>query len=170
MEAAPRLIVVGDDFAGSLREAMEVAGKHLASRARSEREVRDKLTGAGFDAEVSEQTLVRLTELGLVDDLAFATQWIEERTRRRSLGPRALRAELASKGISAEVAAEALAALGLDEEALATEAAATQVRKVARYPLPEQYGRLVQALLRRGFSAEAAGAGARAVLPPEGWD
>lgn len=170
MEAAPRLFVVGDDFAGSLREAMEVAGKHLASRARSEREVRDKLTGAGFDESVTEQTLARLTELGLIDDLAFATQWIEERAERRSLGPKALKAELARKGIGAEVASEAMTSLGLDEAALATEAAAKHARKVARYPLSEQYGRLVQALLRRGFSAEAAGAGARAVLPPEGWD
>jgi regulatory protein len=170
MEAAPRLFVIGDDFAGSLREAMEVAGKHLASRARSEREVRDKLRGADFDEDVIEQTVVRLTELGLLDDLAFATAWIEERSARRSLGPRALKAELAAKGISREVADQALEAQGRDEEALATEAAERHLRKVARYPLQEQYGRLVQALLRRGFSAEAAGAGARAVLPPEGWD
>ena len=170
MEAAPRLFVIGDDFAGSLREAMEVAGKHLSTRARSEREVRDKLTGAGFEPAVVEQTIVRLMELDLIDDLAFARTWIEERAERRSLGPRALRAELASKGISSEVATDALTACGLDETQMATEAAAKQVRKVARYPLPEQYGRLVQALLRRGFSTEAAGAGARAVLPPEGWD
>jgi len=170
MEAAPRLFVIGDDFAGSLREAMEAAGKHLSSRARSEREVRDKLSGAGYEPAVIEQAVVRLTELGLVDDLAFARTWIEERAERRSLGPRALRAELASKGISSEVATEALAASGLDEIELATEAAAKHLRKVARYPLAEQYGRLIQALLRRGFSSEAAGAGARSVLPPEGWD
>ena len=170
MASEPTLFVVGDSFADDLREAMERAGRLLSARARTEHEVRRRLEDAGYEAAVVEQTLTRLTELGLLDDLSFARDWVSERSARKSLGPRALRAELAGKGVSRDVVDEALASEPIDEEALATDAAARWVRKVTRFPLPEQAHKLQQMLLRKGFSSEAAEAGARAVLPPEGWD
>ncbi len=106
----------------------------------------------------------------MLDDLDFARQWIAERSQRKSLGPRALQAELAVKGIPREVIETALDQVGPDEAPLAAEAAARWLRKVARYPLAEQAHKLQQMLLRKGFSVEAAEAGVRAVLPPEGWD
>jgi regulatory protein len=139
-------------------------------RARTEHEIRDRLGTAGFPAGVIEQTTVRLNELGLLDDLDFARQWVRERSARKNLGPRALQAELSAKGIDRSVAEEALGREGLDEEALAVEAASKWMRKVARFPLAEQAYKLKQMLMRKGFSPEASEAGARAVLPPEGWD
>lgn len=170
MTAQPALFVVDDNFADEVKDAMERAGKLLSVRARSERELADRLTEAGFSEEVVGQALTRLVELGLVDDLDFARQWVADRSARKKLGPRALSAELASKGITREVIDQALADEGPDEEALAVEAAAAQVCKVARFPLAQQAGKLQQMLLRKGFSFEAAEAGVRAVLPPEGWD
>lgn len=170
MAAQPALFLVDDNFADEVKEAMEKAGKLLSVRARSERELSDRLLEAGFSAEVVAQTLTRLVELGLVDDLDFARQWVADRSARKKLGPRALSSELAAKGISREVIDQALADEGPDEAALAVEAAAAQVRKVARFPLAQQAGKLQQMLLRKGFSFEAAEAAARAVLPPEGWD
>lgn len=164
------LFVVDDSFADELRDAMERAGRLLSVRARTEQEIRRRLAEAEYAEGVVEQTVGRLVELGLLDDLSFARQWIEERAARKSLGPRALTSELAAKGVAREVVVEALAAEGLDEEALAADAAARWVRKVARFPLAEQAHKLQQMLLRKGFSFEAAEAGARAALPPEGWD
>jgi regulatory protein len=170
MAGKPTLFAIDDTFADQLKEAMERAGRLLSVRARTEREVRDRLAAADFTSPVIEQTVVRLVELGLLDDLDFATQWVRERAVRKSLGPKALRSELASKGVEREVAERALAEAGIDEEAQAVEAAAKWVRRVARFPLQEQALKLQQMLLRKGFSHEAAEAGARAVLPPEGWD
>jgi len=170
MAAQPALFVVDDNFADEVADAMEKAGKLLSVRARSERELADRLAEAGFVAEVVAQTLTRLVELGLVDDLDFARQWVADRSARKKLGPRALQAELTAKGISREVIGQALADEGPDEEALAIEAAAAHLRKVARFPLAQQAAKLQQMLARKGFSFEAAEAGARAVLPPEGWD
>jgi SOS response regulatory protein OraA/RecX len=77
---------------------------------------------------------------------------------------------LESRGVSREVAEEALTAVGLNEETQALEVASRLLRKVVRYPLGEQGPRLYELLRRRGFEHEAAEAGARSVLPPEGWD
>ncbi len=170
MAGEPSLFVIDDSFADQLKEAMERAGRLLSVRARTEHEIRNRLSTAGFPDPVIEQTAVRLIELGLLDDLDFARQWVRERSARKNLGPRALQAELTAKGISRQLAQEALEFEELDEEALAADAAARWVRKVARFPLPEQAYKLQQMLLRKGFSSEAAEAGTRAVLPPEGWD
>ena len=67
---------------------MELAGKFLAGRARSEQEVRAKLAESGpTTSDVVERTLERLRELSLVDDHEFSRQWIEERVKRRGLRP-----------------------------------------------------------------------------------
>lgn len=142
----------------------------LALRARSEKEIRDRLTEAEFDAEVVEVTVARLHELDLLDDVAFAKQWIEERAERKGLGPRALVSELYRKGIERSVAEQALSECGVDEEAQARDEAARHLRKVIRFPLRQQATKLQQMLVRKGFSYEAADAGVRSVLPPEGWD
>ncbi len=170
MAPEPTLFLVDDTFADDLKQAMERAGRLLSVRARTVDEIRDRLLGAGFAGNVVEQTTTRLSELGLLDDLEFAREWVRQRALARNLGPRALKAELAAKGVSREVAEEALARAGLDEEALAREAASRWVRKVAGRPLGEQAFKLQQMLLRKGFSHEAAEAGVKAVLPPEGWD
>jgi regulatory protein len=170
MAGEPTLFAIDDSFADHLKEAMERAGRLLSVRARTEREIRERLAAADFTPPVIEQALARLVELGLLDDLDFATQWVKDRAIRKSLGPGALRSELFAKGVEREVVDRALAEVGIDEEAQATEAAARWVRRVARYPLPEQAFKLQQMLLRKGFSSDVAEAGARAVLPPEGWD
>ena len=170
MAGDPALFVVDESFADRLKDAMERAGRLLSVRARTEHEIRDRLDTGGFEAPVIEQTVARLDELGLLDDLDFAREWIRDRSARKSLGPRALKSELALKGVGRDVIDEALVAEGLDEEALAVDAASRWARKVARFPLREQAHKLKQMLLRKGFSPEAAEAGARAVLPPEGWD
>ena len=155
---------------GARREAMARAGRLLATRPRTERELAGKLTEAGFEPSVVTATIDRLRALKLVDDRDFAAQWVQERSTRKSLSRRALLHELRRKGVPPEVAEAALADSGLDEEALATDLAARYVRRVATKPLTEQFARIQQMLARRGYAYDVAEAAARAVLPPEGWD
>ena len=170
MASSPRLFAVGEDFGALLKEAMERAGRLLSVRARTEKEIRDRLTEAEFDGDVVEAAVLRLTELGLIDDMDFAREWVRDRSARKGLGPRALEAELALKGVPKDIVIDVLKAETGDEETRAAEVAAAYVRKVVRFPLSEQGARLTQMLMRRGFSYEAAERGAKAVLPPEGWD
>jgi regulatory protein len=61
--------------------------------------VRRRLTSAGYRAELIDGAISRLTDLGMLDDEAFARAWVESRDRARPRGERALRDELRLKGI-----------------------------------------------------------------------
>ncbi len=149
---------------------MHRAGKLLERRARSEFELRERLIGAGLDRPIVDQTIERLIAIRLIDDYAFALQWVTERSARKGLAPAALVAELEAKGVSRATAEAALSEAAVDEEVQARGVAVRLSRKVAGRPAAIQATRLREMLARRGFSPEAALAGVRAVLPPEDWD
>ena len=155
---------------GAYREAMQRAGHLLASRPRTEHEIRIRLSSAGFEDPIVDRTIARLIELRLVDDAAFTRQWIAERAVAKGKAGQALISELAEKGVDRELVEEALAESGIDEVAQAAALAARFLPKVAGRPLERQAEALMGRLLRRGFSHEVARDAVRAVLPPEGWD
>jgi len=82
---------------------MAAALRFLESRARSIAEVRRRLVTNGYRPDLVENAIGRLTELGMLDDDAFARAWVESRDRTRPRGERALRAELHQKGVDRSV-------------------------------------------------------------------
>lgn len=78
---------------------LEAAARFLEVRSRSVAEVRRRLTSAGYQTDLVEGAIARLLDLGLLDDEAFARAWIESRDRARPRGERAMRQELALKGV-----------------------------------------------------------------------
>ncbi|RKY64670.1 MAG: hypothetical protein DRP99_01665, partial [Candidatus Latescibacterota bacterium] len=86
-----------------VRRAKKVAFRYLA-RARTTKQVREKLLKEGFGEDVVGEVVGRLEELGLLDDREFARAWVEERLRLRPRWRRALKEELLRKGISEDVA------------------------------------------------------------------
>lgn len=84
------------------------AARLLESRPRSIAEVRRHLTGAGYRGDLVEEAMTRLVQLGYLDDVEFARSWIASRDRAHPRGERALRSELARKGVSREVVDAAL--------------------------------------------------------------
>lgn len=149
---------------------MQRAGHFLASRPRTEHELRSRLQAAGYAQDIVERTIARLFELRLLDDHAFALQWVAERAISKGRAGNALISELIGKGIDRDLAEKTVADAGIDEEIQARELAARFVSKVAHKPLEKQAEALLGRLLRRGFSHEVARDAVRAVLPPEGWD
>ena len=146
---------------------LEAAARILESRARSIGEVRRRLTLAGYRTDLIDAAIVRLTELGMLDDAAFARAWLESRDRARPRGERALAEELRMRGVDRTVVAEALdarreasAATGSDDgetSSSADEAAATRLlernfRMLARVADPRARRQRAYALLaRNGF-------------------
>jgi regulatory protein len=82
---------------------LEAALRFLEARARSETEVRRRLTSAGYRPDLVDGAVGRLSELGVLDDEQFARAWVESRDRARPRGERALRSELARKGVDRTV-------------------------------------------------------------------
>lgn len=78
---------------------LDAAARFLETRSRSVTEVRRRLTTAGYRSDLVDGAITRLTELGMLDDEAFARLWVESRDRARPRGERALRDELRLKGI-----------------------------------------------------------------------
>ncbi len=134
----------------ALRDALRL----LNERPRSTAEVRDRLMRRGYEEGQVQAVLSRLTELGLLDDRAFARAWVENRRAFRPRGRPALEAELRKKGLAPETIAEALANSTPEEEAvqalLLARRRAPALRGLDR---PAFFRRLQAFLARRGFSA-----------------
>ncbi len=88
---------------------LEAAARFLEVRSRSVAEVRRRLTTAGYQADLIDGAISRMTELGMLDDASFALAWVESRDRSRPRGERAIRVELAQKGLERTVIDDVLA-------------------------------------------------------------
>jgi regulatory protein len=86
----------------------EAGLRFLEARARSVAEVRRRLTQAGYREELVTGAIGRLGDIGMLDDEAFATQWVESRDRAHPRGEHALMLELRQKGIDATLIATIL--------------------------------------------------------------
>ena len=89
---------------------VEAAAAYLAVRPRTVDETRRRLRHLGYRADLVEQAVARLVELGYLDDAAFARAWVESRDRSRPRGEVALRRELRARGVGDDAIAVAFAA------------------------------------------------------------
>jgi regulatory protein len=89
----------------------------LGYRPRSVSEVRRYLADKEFLPQVVEQVVDRLTEARLLDDLAFARYWVENRETFRPRGALLLRQELRHKGIAEAAIDEVLSEVDEDRSA-----------------------------------------------------
>jgi len=137
--------------AENLRRAKEDAYRLLSFRARSEKEIRDRLGRKGYEEPVIEEVLASLRGYGYVNDAAFAETWVSERGRTR--GRRALAHELRQKGIAGDIAAEVLNEAKTDEAEFVA-ALGAAVKRVGKRPKDESreaQAKLSAFLQRRGF-------------------
>jgi regulatory protein len=88
---------------------LNAAARFLELRSRSVDEMRRHLAAARYPADLIERAIVRLLELGMLDDRAFGRAWVESRDRARPRGEQALRRELGLKGLERDLIAELLA-------------------------------------------------------------
>ena len=120
------------------------------------------LTDRNVPQEIIERLLDRFTEVGLIDDAAFAKAFTTSRRLSRGLSKSALKRELATVGVDQELIQEALE--NIDSEAelvLATELAIKRIRSLSSLERDVQYRRLAGYLGRRGFSSGIVGSAIR---------
>ncbi len=125
--------------------------------------MRQKLGRRGYEEDEVGSALARLTEMGYLDDAAFARGLVRRRSASR--GSLAVSAELAARGIDRQGSAEALA--GLDAETQLASATAMAERMCPRgreIGYREMLDRVGVKLLRRGFPSGIVRAACRAVL------
>jgi len=142
-----------------VRLAYRDAVARLSQRAQSHAGLQRWLERRGHAADAVDMALQRVVALGLVDDVQFASRWINERSAVHDRGPTALRAELRRHGIDPAVIDGLLDehAASHDHDAAVLHAAR---RGAARYATaatnPQVFGRRLSGwLLRRGFAPAA---------------
>jgi len=84
-------------------DAYGAAVGYLAGRPHTVAEIHRHLRSKKFDPETIDHAIDRLRAQRYVDDEAFARWWIEQRDRFKPRGDRALRTELAQKGVARDV-------------------------------------------------------------------
>jgi len=129
--------------------AYERALDLLSYRPRSAAEIARRLRKADFPPSTIEAVLTRLERVGLVDDLAFARYWVENRETFRPRGHRMLRWELRQKGIADQIIDEVLASV--DERASAHRLARKRATRLRHLDEMTFRRRLSNYLARRGF-------------------
>ena len=129
----------------------------LTGRARTRSELATKLSSRDVPDEIATRLLDRFEEVGLVDDAAFAREWVEQRQSGRGLAKRALAQELRRKGIDDETAREALDEIDADDEIeVARALVRSKLRTMRGLDRDKAVRRLVGMLARKGHSAGVA--------------
>lgn len=139
------------------RHALDRAVAFLASRARSRKEVEDKLLRIGYRPCTVDMVLYKLESENILDDADFAQQWVEARSARK-LGRTRIAQELRRKGVSQEEAEAALETID-DEDQLAGAISLVQ-KSLSRVKPGEDprktASRLTAMLARRGYGWDVA--------------
>ena len=136
--------------AGERAIAMARALNFLGYRARSEREVRDRLRRYGYADETIGGVVTRLEELGYLDDKEFARLLAREKARR--YGPRRVSADLRKSGVEAGLA-QSVAEEEFGARSEIDDARATAARRYNKGGSDAEARRVYGFLVRRGYSA-----------------
>jgi regulatory protein len=148
--------------------ARAICLRQLTLGPRSRAQLAQALAKRNVPTEAATTVLDRFTDVGLIDDQAFAAGWVESRQAGRGLAKRALAHELRAKGIAAEVIEQTLD--GLDPETERDAAArlvARRLKSTARLPADVRLRRLVGMLARKGYSSATAMAVVQEALASE---
>ena len=131
------------------QRCFDAALRYLDYRPRSQAELEERLRRRGFDKAAIETTLAHLEEQGLVDDLAFARFWQENRQAFSQRSQWLTRRELRQKGVAEDIIDRVLA--DVDDEASAYQAAIAKARRLSVADYEDFRRRLGDYLRRRGF-------------------
>jgi regulatory protein len=158
-----------DEMGDPESAARGICLRALTGAPKTRQQLADLLAQKGVPDEAAETVLDRLTEVGLIDDAAFARAWVSSRQAGRGLARRALSAELRAKGVEPEVAAEAVEAVDDDDErATARRLVERKVGAMRRLDRATATRRLMGMLARKGYNGGLAAAVIREALDDTG--
>src|SRR5579859_3745241 len=158
----------GDEAFGSEEAARAICLRLLTSGPRTRAQLATALRKRRVPDKVAESVLSRFTEVGLIDDAAFARAWVESRHHSRGLARRALSAELRQRGIPDQEARSAVSQLSpQDELAAARRLVAKRAPATRGKPMPSRARSLMGMLARKGYPAGLAAQVVREALEQE---
>jgi len=142
-------------FSDNTDLGIQKALNYLRYRSRSEQEIRHNLRKHDFLDDAIIHIIQRLRQLNLVNDIDFASSWVDNRSEFKPMGRIALQSELRAKGIHNDIITEVLS--DIDEEKLAVKAAIKQAHKFKNLDWTTFQKKMLGFLARRGFNYSIAG-------------
>lgn len=132
--------------------ARSIVLRQLAMAPRSRAQLEDKLRARHCPPEVAQRVLDRFTEVGLVDDRAYARSLVRSRQETKGLARRALAHELRRKGVDDDIVAQSLADIEPpQEEDQARRLVEKRLRTLHGLDPAVQTRRLAGMLARKGY-------------------
>ena len=89
--------------------ALDKALTHVSATRKTEKQVRDFLSGKGYLPDVAEYVIEKMQGYGFLDDGEYAEAYVESVGKKK--GGRLIKMQLKQKGVAEEVIDEALSAL-----------------------------------------------------------
>ncbi len=140
-------------YEDEIRKAFNRALHYLGFRMRSEHEVKQKLLQTGFGEAVVLEAIVKLRDLGFLNDETFSKALLETQKQSSGRGPQAIQQELQRKGIAKELQEEVVDSYSDEEQVEVARKVAEKEAKKNKSQSPRHTERRIQnALLRKGYS------------------
>ncbi len=137
--------------------ARSICLSQLNHSPRTRSQLADTLRQRLVPDDAAELVLDRLTEVGLIDDAAYAAGWVHSRRSSRGLSAHAITRELRDRGIDEDLIADAVAAVGPeDDEATARDLVRRRLRTMSGLSTETKVRRLVGFLSRKGYPSGVA--------------
>lgn len=134
--------------------AKTIVLRQLTMAPRSRKQLADKLAQRGCDEDIANAVLDRMTEVGLIDDEAYARMLVRSQQAGRGLAKRALAQELRKKGVDDEITRATLDEVDPEEEKERARAlVAKKMRSMHGLEATVQTRRLAGMLARKGYSS-----------------
>ncbi len=138
--------------ADPLSVARNIALRQLSLAPKTRYELEQKLAKKGVDETITKECLDRLTEVGLIDDLAYAEMFVRSKCVTKKISRSVLRMELRQKGIGDEHIEQALLQISdEDEYEMATQLVIKKLRSMNGLEKEVMQRRLYGLLARKGY-------------------
>ena len=147
--------------------ALEKAVSMLAQRARSRKEIQERLRFAHYDEEVISLVIYKLEQENLLNDQEFSKQWVQSRMKK--YGSARIARELRMKGLNQETVNAALGPYSEEDELHCAVSLAEKKIRSMRSEADNKVliRRVTEMMVRRGYSWNIAKKAVELVLDTE---
>jgi regulatory protein len=136
--------------------ARNVLLHQLARSAKSTSQLRKILEQREITPEIAEKVIERFTEVGLIDDAAYAETIVNSRRNYKGLAKSAIKRELNEKGVSQELVEEAISGITAEDDFESAKQLATRrFGQMAHLEKEVRTRRLAGYLQRKGYASSA---------------
>lgn len=138
------------------QRARNILLHQLGRSAKSSSQLRKILEEREIPATIAETVIERFTEVGLIDDAAYAEVIVNSRRNIKGLAKSAIKRELVTKGLNTEIVEDAVANLTVEDDLeSAKQLAVRRFRQMQHLEKAVRHRRLAAFLQRKGYGSIA---------------